>query len=160
MATPTLFPLPHTSRQQVFTALFNVVKSIPPPTGTTWQTFTQHLKSFDDFPPEQQPAFTLYRMHQIADQKTFGVTRWQWKAALIIFYRIDAYQCPQGQAFPEVLVDNFIDAVEQRFQTDPLNNRFTLGGLVYHCWIDGAIAFDSGIVDNQAIIVIPLTIVV
>lgn len=158
MATPVLFPLPHATRQQVFNALFQVVQTIPSPTNQPWRSFSQHLKSFDDYPAEAQPVITLYRMPQVAEQKTFGVTKWHWKVVLIVFYRIDAIQCAQNKIWPEQLVDNFIDAVEQRFQTDPLNNRFTLGGLVWHCFIDGAITFDSGVVDNQAIIVIPLSI--
>lgn len=160
MATPAIsVPLPHATRQQVFNALFNLLKTIPAPTGMTWQTFTQHLKSWDDYSADQQPVLTLYRLPQIAEQKTFSVTKWHWKAAVFIYYRIDAYQCPQGQAFPEQLVDDLIDSIEQVFLT-PNNTRQTLGGLIWHVWIDGPITFDSGVVDNQAVIVVPLSILI
>ncbi len=153
-----VFPLPHATRQQVFNALFALLKTTPAPIGQTWNSFSQHLKSWDDYPSDAQPVLTLYRLPQIAEQKTFGVTKWHWKAAVFVYYRIDSTQCSQGGA--EALVDNFIDAIEQVFQTDPLLGRVTLGNLVWHCWIDGPITFDSGVIDNQAVIVVPLSILI
>jgi len=160
MSSPAIaVPLPHATRQQVFNALFALLKQVPAPAGGKWQTFTQHLKSWDDYTSDQQPVLTLYRLPQIAEQKTFSVTKWHWKAAVFVYYRIDSIQCTTGSVYPEELVDDLIDAIETVFLT-PLNNRLTLGGLVYHCWIDGPITFDSGIIDNQAVIVVPISILI
>ena len=151
------FPLPHATRQQVFTALFNFIKNIPPPVGQKWVSFSQNLVSWDDVPPAQQPAVFLHRLVQTAKQEhRFGVTKWHWTATIWIYFRSDGYRTTN--TYPDQVTDPLLDSIEQLFQTDPANGQLTLGGLVYHCWIDGTIYSDPGLVDNQAVIVVPISI--
>lgn len=149
--------LPHSTRQQVFTSLFNLIKQLPPPPGQKWASFSQNLVSWDDVPPENQPAVFLHRLTQTAKQThAFGVTGWHWTATIWIYFRSDSYRTQN--TYPDQVTDPVLDSVEQLFQTEPGDVRLTLGGLVHHCWIDGTIYSDPGLVDNQAVIVIPISI--
>jgi hypothetical protein len=154
---PGLLPLPHAGRAAVFTALFNFLTYLPPPTGMTWNTQSQYLQIWDDVPAANQPAMFLYRGPQNFEQKhVFGVTKLHWKASVWIYYRVDGYKTKN--TYPDQITDQILDNLEQLFQTSPVDFRQTLGGLVYHCWIDGNVVFDPGIVDGQAVIVAPISL--
>ena len=150
----------HATRNAVFTALFEYLKShVTPPTGNSWKTASQHLVQWDDVNHAQQPAIFLHRGPQIATQThAFGVTKWVWKATVWVYFRTDGLKTTS--TYPSQLTDQFLDNLEFAFQTEPLVGRFTLGDLVEHCWIDGGCFADSGLIDGQAVIVIPLSILV
>lgn len=150
-------PLPHATRSQVFNALFAFIQQVLPPNGGTWRTFSQMLQDWDDTPPANQPAIYLHRGPNTFEQKhSFGVTKLSLRASVWVYFRTDGLKT--ANTYPDQLTDDYLDKFEQLFQTDPLSGPLTLGGLVHHCWIDGTVVFDSGVNDNQAIIVIPITI--
>lgn len=152
--------LPHAKRSEVFNALFNLIKTVAPPAGTSWGTQSQSLVIWDEVSAASQPALFLHRGPQTAEQtRAFGVTKWHWKATIWIYYRVDGLK-NSTTMYPDQLTDQFIDNFEQTFQTDPLVGPLTLGGLVYHCWIDGSIFTENGINDGQAIILIPISILI
>lgn len=153
------FPLPHATRNQVFTALFNFIRQLPAPPNQKWVTFSQRLKSWDDTPPVEQPAVFLHRLLQTATQNhAYGVTKWHWKATIWIYFRTESYQT--DNTYPDQVTDPFIDSIEQLFQTEPGAGALTLGDLVKHCWIDGDIYSDPGLEDYQAVIIIPISILI
>jgi len=65
---------------------------------------------------------------------------------------------------PTVENNNILDALENVLAPKPLDRgypqRNTLGGLVYHCFIDGPILKVPGDIDDQAMMVIPITMLV
>lgn len=149
--------LPHAARKDVFDALFTLLKTIPAPTGMAWKLTSQRLRHWDDVSAAEQPAMFLERAPQTAEQKhAFGVTGWHWRVLVWIYYRVDGYKTES--TYPDLLTDQFLDKIEETFQTDPNNGPVTLGGLVNHCWIDGTIVWESGTNDGQAVLVIPLSI--
>ena len=152
--------LTHSTRNAVFTALFNLAKTIPPPlTYSAWKTTSQFLKQFDEVPAADQPALFLFRGPQHATQeKAFGVTKWKWRAFLWIYFRTEGYKT--SSTYPDQFTDDFLDKLEQTFMPDPQNGVQNLGGLIHHCWIDGAIYFDSGLTDGQGVVVVPISILV
>lgn len=159
MSTLPIFPLPHAPRNQVWEAAFAFLKTAPSPTSQQWKTFSQMLKMYDEVSAGEQPAMYLHRGPETAEQKhAFGVIKWTWKATVWVYYRVDGYKTENF--YPDKLTDQFKDSIEQLFQTDPLNGRLTLGGLVHHCWIDGTIYTDPGVSDNQAVIIVPISILV
>lgn len=154
-------PLSHAKRNEVFEALFTLLKTTTPPTGTTWKTTSQWIRLWTDpgATPDCQPAFFLQRGPQEAEQKhTFGATRWHWKALVWVYYQVGGIKSTTG--YPDQLTDQFLDNFEQVFSTDPIAGPLTLGGLVQHVWIDGTIFTEAGIEDNQAFAIIPLSILV
>lgn len=164
-----LNPLPHATRQQVFAALMTFLQNtVPPVTDPTnnksypWQQFSQLWKQWDQVPPAQQPALFLRRGPQeFLRKRAYGVERLQLRCSIWIYFRTDEFQV--DPYYPDMLVDQFIDGLEQAFQVN-LPNRLTLGKLssgadiVFDCWIDGQVFSDPGLADNQAVIVAPISI--
>jgi hypothetical protein len=161
-----LQPLPHTPRNTVFTALFNFLKTtVPAPVdpnsgkSVLFVTYSQLLKQWTDVNSANQPAMFLHRGPQSFEQKhVFGLTKFVWKVTVWVYFRVDGYKI--DPSYPDQLTDSFIDGFEQAFQSAPLINRQTLNGNVYHCFIDGQVVSDPGLTDGQAVIVVPLTILV
>ena len=165
-------PLQHAPRSTVFNALFSLMQTVPAtsiPGATVWKTVSQHLILWDQVPAVNQPAMFLHRGPQIADQKhVFGITRPMWRASIWVYFRTDSFNT--SSTYPDQITDRLLDSFEETFQTDPLIRRQTLGtytnaqgrtaDIAYHCWIDGTTYFDVGVVDSQAVIVIPISILV
>ena len=59
---------------------------------------------------------------------------------------------------PSTITNGLVDAVAAAIAPDPVSNKQTLGGLVQHAWIDGAIVTDEGVLGDQAVAIIPITI--
>jgi len=150
--------LQHATRQQIFTALYNLVQTLPAPPGSTrWNTVTQEIKEWDAYSAAQQPVLTLARGAQNFQLKAVGTTRLQWRLALLIYFRTEGYQT--SNSYPDQITDPVLDSIEQLFTPVMANQYFTLGGLVQNCWIDGNVYSDPGIVDSQAIVLVPISIV-
>lgn len=153
-------PLSHASRNQVFTALFDLLKTTTPPTGQIWRTTSQHLRLWDSVDKGAQPALFLQRGPQVAAQNsTRGATRWQWNCWAWIYYQVGGLKNSQT-LYPDQLTDQFLDNIEQVLATDPIDGPRTLGGLVQHVWINGTIFTEAGIEDDQAFMIIPISILV
>lgn len=159
----TLPVLPHSTRQQVFTALMNFLQStVPAPadpvTGNSipFQTYSQIWEHWTQVPDTRQPAMYLRRGPQTFTQKTaYGVTKLHFRCTVWVYFRTDGYRI--GNVYPDQLTDNFIDGFEQAFQTLP-GTTLTLSGTVFRCWIDGPVFSDPGLSDKQGVIVVPLSI--
>lgn len=151
------YPLPHAGRSQVFSALFNLLKTVPAPQGYSWKMQTQDLVSWNNVDATSQPALFLHRGPQLSEQKqAFGVTKLHWRATAWVYYRTDGLH--GNGTYPDTFADAILDNFEQTFQTDPMNGRLTLGGLVWHCWLDGMVTWDPGLLDNQGVLVVPISI--
>ena len=152
-----LQPLPHATRNQVFSALFNLLLTLPSPTGQSWGLTSQMVQHWEDVPPGNQPALFLHRTVQISSQQhAYGVSKQEWRSLVWIYYRVDGYKTANW--YPDQLTDQFLDSMEQLFLPSPSGKPQTLGGLVTTVFIDGQATFDSGILDGQAVIVVPLSL--
>lgn len=150
--------LDHNTRSAVFTALFNLLQTTPPPTGKTWKTFSQALISWEQIDSDRQPAMFLHRGPQSASQKTaYDVTKWIWKATVWVYFRTDGLNTVN--TYPDQLTDQIIDNIEQVMRPAVTNGQQTLGGACYHAFIEGTIVWDT-FTDGQAVIVVPITIYV
>jgi hypothetical protein len=152
-------PLPHATRNQVFTALYNLLLTTPPPVGQKWNYTSQSLELWDQVKEANQPSLFLHRSVQIATENhAYGVTKWLWKSSVWVYYRVENYNTKN--TYPDQLTDQFLDGLEQVFLPVPPYKNQTLGGLCVNAWIDGQCIFDSGLQDGQAVIVIPISIYV
>ena len=154
-----LVPLQHASRQEIFTALFNLLQTLPPPTGSNqWNTFTQTVKEWTDYDASEQPVMTLARGAQNFILKAPGILRVHFKVALLIYFRADGFLTTN--TYPDQVTDSMLDSIEQLFTPQGVDQYLTLGGIVQNCWIDGNIYSDPGINDPQCVILVPISIVV
>jgi len=61
----------------------------------------------------------------------------------------------------ETTVNNLLQLIDAAFVPDNLGTgKFTIGGLVTHCWIEGDSDLDPGIFGPQAAAILPLNILV
>ena len=61
---------------------------------------------------------------------------------------------------PATLLNPLLDAVEACFAPDPVTGNQTLGGLVAHAWIEGKVETDEGVLGEQAVAIVPVTILI
>jgi hypothetical protein len=148
MAKPT--------REQAYEALWTLVQTVHPPGGyNQWRTKSRRLALWDNVPPASQPALFLHKGIETVNQpQAYGAIQYSWQSQIWIYFRSDTL--PQG-ILPDSEINNFLDAFDLVLQGLPPGERQTLGGVIYQCFIDGVIAFDDGLVDNQAVIIIPIT---
>jgi len=69
---------------------------------------------------------------------------------------ISAGQDPQN--IPARDLNLALDALVEALAPSPGSERQTLGGLVYHCRIEGRIVKDPGDLDGQGLAIVPLKI--
>lgn len=155
------------TREQIYSALFALISTGEGLPGTvTWgagQTFpftSRRVRLWDDLP--HQPAVCQAEHDEHVSQVTRLPYKRTYTASWLIYHRagLEYPGSPPGSYSNQIL-----DAIEPLFEpppTDPAwpDERLTLGGLVHHCFIDGRIFKDAGDIDNQALIVIPITILV
>lgn len=84
-----------------------------------------------------------------------------WEAQWIIYHANGG----SAKEIPTIENNLILDAVEKVLAPKPsdpgfLDERNTLDGLVYHCFIDGTIFKDPGDIDNQGMLVVPIKLLV
>ena len=61
---------------------------------------------------------------------------------------------------PDIAQNALLDGVELALAPPPGEEAQTLGGLVTHCWVEGRVEIHPGDLDNQAIAVVPIKMLV
>lgn len=153
-----------TSREEIFGALWALNDGIQFNMGTkeapvmkTWKQRERKLRLFSDVPSEQKPYIaqvehgeSYAKVRNLPYRRVFDV---QW-----FIYHDNA-------KIPTVINNSILDAVDRCLKpqvTDPgyFDNRNTLFGRVYACFIEGEIFKDPGDIDNQAMMVVPIKLLV
>ena len=146
------------NREPIFAALWNLLLTVPPPPGMTWALRGRRLLHWTQCP--SQPAMFLQEQHQEVDQPTFGTPQWKWHAIVWIYFKTD--NSLTQDSYPDLVINQMLDAVESTLRTTadlPLQTLGNMQGLL-HCYIKGTIAFDAGVLDKQAVIAIPIELIV
>ena|SRR5579859_2472815 len=162
----------HAARETVYSLLFTLLQAVVLPPELQFVTTGRRLLPWTDVPPPNQPAMYLKQGPQdffqaspkhTAAQYAFGVPTQIWTATVWIYYRTDS-SALQNE-LPVIPINQYMDAFEQLLMPQPGNPQ-TLASvnnnqpLVYNCWIDGTVSFDDGLLDSQAVLVIPISILV
>jgi hypothetical protein len=139
-----------TTREAALAALFGrlqTISCIPPPV-----TFGRRVRLAADLPPEQQPAlFQIVRRETYTGGERAGLRKLTQEVALIFYFRAD------GGQVGDAIINAFLDGLDQLLAgDDPGTGNLTLGGLVQRVWIDGEAFRDSGDLDNQGLVIVPL----
>lgn len=133
----------------------------PEPNTRRFLTVSRRVRLFADVPSESQPA-----CFQAEHGDTYGqVTGMPYKTVLEANWII--YHCvgKDQSAIPAIENNLIIQACRAELAPKPadpgyLDNRNTLNGLVHHCFISGRVFKDPGDIDDQAMIVIPIKLLV
>ena len=139
------------TREPIAVALFTKLQGV-----AQFATASRRLKTWQDVTPADQPALFLASRTELATWQAPGLgVIWQ------IFF--DAYvyvNTGTDQTIaPSTVMNPLLDAIEQVLLPDNLiTNKQTLGGLVQHCWIEGRIDTDEGLLGSQGVAIIPIVV--
>lgn len=149
-------------RGSIITNLSPLTVSIPPTENgaavsmiTGFLTTGRRVMRWSDVPA--QPALFLRSGDEDLQYNEIVLQQQDIEAEIWIYSK--AGENPN--AIPETALNNLLDAVQAAFKPDaPGTNRFTLGGLVHWCRLEGRVIKDSGDTSGQAIAAVPVLITV
>lgn len=152
------------TRERVFSALWALNEGIEfdmsmsdTPVMKTWKIRERKLRLFSDVPSEQKPYIAqVEHGEEITKVRNLPYRR-VWNAQWFVYH--------DNAKIPAIINNNILDAIESCLKPkvqDPgfFENRNTLMGLVYACYIEGEIFKDPGDIDNQAMMVVPIKLLV
>ena len=152
------------NREAIMTALFARLQAIP---GV--QTCSRKWVDWSQCDAVNQPAIYLTNGNEQAHSKRNMPTTWTLLPTIYVYVRNDADPNASGG----VVLNGLLQAIEAAFERTPgetaaANGPFsdsgadsfgtTLGGLVNHCYINGTIETDEGLLQNQCLAIIPVEI--
>jgi hypothetical protein len=101
-----------------------------------------------------QPYFGLELVDEEDDQNEgIALTKYTLNFRAYVYARADANRDIAGES----LLNTIMDALDQQLQNqDQPGERQTLGGLIYHVWIEGIVLRSNGLVDEQMFLIVPI----
>jgi len=136
------------TRETIYAALFSTLSAV-----AGFVTVSRRLKHWTDTPPAAQPAlFVIQRREAVVTVPGLNP---------VYTLEVDAYLYAYSgdlTASPAQLLNPLLDAVTATLLPDAATNKQTLGGLVQHCWIEGNIETDEGVLGSQAVAIVPIRI--
>jgi hypothetical protein len=134
------------AREDVFNALFALGSGLSWGSPTRTLGFSaRRVKLWDDLPA--QPDVT--EVTRLPSKTTYS-------ASWLIYHNVGK----DPAATPATETNLILDAVQALFPSGDPDQVQTLGGLVHHCFISGKIFKDSGDLDGQALVIVPIRILV
>jgi hypothetical protein len=146
--------------EAVYQALFALLGQATFPSGLTFKSMKRLADPPDDVPVSDQPALRvipgpLLAEHGSAQNALLGPTKWLFSALVVIYLRADASANPNP--LPTTAANYFVWGIARVLDTTfPPYEKQTLGGLVYHVWIEGNV--HTEVVNEQITIAIPVLI--
>ncbi|EHU2374009.1 MULTISPECIES: hypothetical protein [Acinetobacter calcoaceticus/baumannii complex] len=142
------------NREAIFMALFDLLKNID-----GFVTAERRLRHWSDVPDIEQPYLCLAQGQQSVAQ---GSPATGVKPKWTLYADIYLYARTTGEQVPSSVLNPLVDAIEAALQPEfpEIEKCQTLNSLVTHCWIDGTIETDEGTLGDQAVAVIPISILV
>lgn len=147
------------SRETVAAALLTLLQptqyTLPGGQPTLFQTVGRNVQTWGAIAVGDQPAmFIVHSGEQIVQSQAYGLSKYMLHFELVIYARADA----SPAAVPDTLINAMLDAIDAQMQSAPKGERQTLGGVVYHAWIEGDVFIDSGILDQQIAMLVPVKV--
>lgn len=147
-------PWPQFNPERIAVALFNLLSSIDPATFP-FVTFDRHGQLPTNVVPANQPYLGLVQlgMSQVENQAQ-GLEKWLLHFRVLVYIRADA----DPETIPATQLNNALQAVVGIMRSSPIGVQQTLGGIVDNAWIEGEILMDTGILDQQCALLIPVVV--
>lgn len=151
-------------REAIYTALFALAATVRWDAGqgsVGFKRTTRRIALFPDVPAMEQPWLGQAEHNEYQTQ----MTGQPYKHTLEVSWMVYHKDGEQPGSVPAILTNLIITAIEKALEPkvqDPgfVERRNTLQGLVHHCFIDGTILKDPGDIDKQALILVPIKILV
>lgn len=139
-------------REPVHAALFALLSQ-----SSKFITASRRVKHWADVPSAaDQPALFLSSRGQVATVRQPGMPPiWDLAFDAIVYVKTTG----EPDLSPATLMNPLLDAIEAAMAPDNFATRkLTLGGLVEHCWIEGEITTDEGVLGDQGVALIPILV--
>jgi hypothetical protein len=159
------------NREPIAQALFTILAGAYP-----WQTKSRQGQIWSNV--AEQPAMFLIAPSENDQQPEMALTEYKLNYLCLVYFKADP--APDGSAahpYPDTVINAMIGAIEAKLGTptgERVQNMQVVGQQpviapgnaaaptpvtnVINCWIDGRIDKDSGILDNQAAILLPIVV--
>jgi hypothetical protein len=143
------------TREDVFNALFALGQSLQWGSPSTGLAFTaRRVKLWDDLPA--QPALCQAEPDEMVSETTGLPSKSTYSVNWLIYHAAGK----DPGVTPATETNLILDAVQALFPSGDPDHVQTLGGRVHHCFIAGKVFKDSGDLDGQALIIVPIKILV
>lgn len=140
------------TRESVYTALEIALNALP-----NIKTVSRKIEDWSNIDRKKQPYVGISQAREIADTTTGTKTRWQWQLDLYL------YTYTEEGAMPATALNNALDEICNAINfCHPVTGKNQLGlpGEVQYCRVDGTIETDEGALGQQAVAIIPVTILI
>ncbi len=138
------------NREPIYAALFQLLSAVP---GVV--TASRILRHWSDVPADSQPALFQVQKSEEADWRGMGLpTKWVCSVEIYLYARTS----DKDAQTPSQVLNPIIDAIEAAMKPAPGQEQ-TLGGLVSHCRIQGKVETDEGVLGDQGVVIVPITLV-
>ncbi len=134
------------NREQIYAALFAKLSA-----SSAFKTTSRKLRHWAEVKDIEQPALFQAQKREMAVTTPGQPTVWTFQADIYLYVF-------QKNGTPSTLLNSLVDALGAALAPDPITNKCTLGGLVQHAWIEGAIETDEGTLGDQAVAIVPVVI--
>jgi hypothetical protein len=146
-------PFPEFDPETIAVALFNLLQT----SGFAFNTYDRKGALPEKVNQADQPYLGLVQLGQsVVQNQAHGLEKWQLHFRVLVYIRADAIP----SAIPATQLNAALKAIVGVMRSGPYGEAQTLGGLVINAWIDGDVLEDTGILDQQCALLIPIAVLV
>lgn len=142
------------SREEIAIRLFDKARAI-----ADFKTSSRRLKIWQNVTDPDQPALFMVKGNEVVEQRGRGLP-----AVHLLNFQFFIYSTVgnDDRALTSTPINEILDAFEDAFTpaegaTDHVE---TLGGICSHAWIEGEIEVFEGMLEGQAIAIVPINVLV
>jgi len=140
---------------QVYAALFAKLSAATLPDGSGFRLSARVVEAPDEVAIANQPAlFQIQGPLEVVQQQGFSLAKWTFTAVAIVYVRADGAAPLAQQTLAQTTANNIVWALMLALAPVPHETQQTLGGLVYHCWLEGQVFTE--VQNDQMIITVPI----
>jgi hypothetical protein len=140
--------------EDVYAALFALLQTATYSGGLAMRFSQRTLVPPDEVPVANSPALFLVPGPMHVEQREFALAKWILTGIIIVYVRGDS-EVPNPNPLPASLVNDVIWGIATTLATtQPPYQKQTLGGLVYHTWLEGDVTMEIG--SEQLVIYLPV----
>lgn len=136
------------AREPIYAALFSLLQG-----AYAWKSSSRVLLHWSDTDRVNQPAMFMVQ----AGEQVIVETRQRAKLLMNVRVYIYAHSQTFDGDTPGQILNTLLDAVTAALRPSVVAETQTLGGLVHYARIEGAIETDEGFLGEQAVAIIPIT---
>lgn len=153
-------------RETIYRALFDLMGATKINGDPAFVYTSRKLRTTDDITSLRQPALLMSQMSQIVIRKERGMPPiHEWPVTFFMLFRPGDLMTPVAddeEQYADTIINNYLDAFENQLEPAVLahasNGCQTLGGLVKDVRMEGVVVTNNGLLDNQAVVEIPVKI--